>query len=748
MHPFLVGAQKVGLVLSGGGSKGLSHIGVLKALEENDIPIDYITGTSAGALIGAFYAAGWSPQEIEDLILSDDFRYMVEGKMEPDYVYFFKKPDYDPSWVNFRFNNDSILFRNLPSNLVTPAALDFQMMATFAKPEAAAKYNFDSLFIPFRCVASDVEAKKSVIFSSGSLSQSVRASMSYPFYLKPILVNNRLMLDGGLYNNFPVDVLEKEFNPDIIIGSLVTSNASKPDEEDIFNMMENMIVTRQDFSIECQQSVLIEPNLNGASTFDFSNMKESIDAGYAATIIKMDSIKALLTRRVSHQELNAKRAVYKEKMIEPEFGNVFISGLNEKQSHYVEKTIKRRQKALTLETLKPRYYKTYSDEKIRFIYPMAHYDTTTKKYDLLLQVKKDKPFEVAFGGNISSRPVNTGFVGFKYHLLGRSAWTFNISSSFGKFYTSGRASIRFEPAARKHYYIEPEYNIQRWDFFKSSNLFYEDKKPSYLVQDEQYVGLNFGSALGTKGKLVLQGRYVQSTDSYYRTDQFTTKDTSDKTHIYALTAGISYERNSLNRKLYANTGSYLRLSARYINALERTIPGNTSLVRDTIEKYHNWPIAKFEYQQYFFRKSNLHLGFSTEDVFSFQPFYGNYTATLLAAPAYAPILETKTLFMPGLRAHKYLSVGTQMIVSMTKKIDLRAEAYYFQPINSILQKEDGSIYYSELFLKREVIISMIGVYHSPVGPVSVSLNFYPEHKVPFTFMFNFGYLIFNQKGFY
>ena len=88
-----------------------------------------------------------------------------------------------------------------------------------------------------------------------------------------------------------------------------------------------------------------------------------------------------------------------------------------------------------------------------------------------------------------------------------------------------------------------------------------------------------------------------------------------------------------------------------------------------------------------------------------------------------------------------------MIVSMAKNIDLRAEAYYFQPLNSFVEEADGTTSYSELFLKRELIISMIGVYHSPVGPVSVSLNFYPEHPTPFTFMFNFGYLIFNQKGF-
>lgn len=740
-------SQVVGLALSGGGSKGLSHIGVIKALEENGIPIDCIAGTSAGSLIGALYASGWSPLEMEKLVLSEKFKFMVDGKMESDYVYFFKKPDYDPSWVTYKFTIDSVRIRNLPSSLVTPAALDYEMMACFARSEARAGYNFDSLFVPFRCVASDVGSKNSVVFSGGNLNQAVRASMSYPFYLKPIIVNSKLLLDGGLYNNFPVNVLEDAFNPDIIIGSLVTSNATQPDEEDLFNQLENMIVAKQNFEINCEQSILIEPNLNGLSTFDFSRIKESIDAGYNSTILLMDSIKNLLSRRSNIDELANKRKKFIETQVEPEFNEVIISGVKENQKKYIAKTITRKQKSLTLKSLKARYYKTYTDEKIKFMFPMSQYDSTTKKYKLLLEVKKDKPFEVSFGGNISSRPVNTGFLGFKYHLLTRTAWTFNVSTSFGKFYTAGRASIKFEPAARKHYFIEPEFNIHRWDYFKSSNLFYEDKKPSYLVQDEQYAGLTIASALGTKGKLIFQGRYVQSTDSYYRTDQFTTKDTTDKTNIYAVTGLVSYERNSLNRKLYANTGSYFRLSARYINAFERTVPGNTSLVRDTIEKYHSWPVFRLEYQQYFFRKSTLHLGFSTENVFSFQPFYGNYTASVLSSPAYAPIVETRTLYNPDLRAHKYLSVGTQLIVSVSKNIDLRAEAYYFQPLNSLMEQVDGTTKYSELFLKRELIISTIGVYHSPVGPVSISLNFYPEHPSPFTFMFNFGYLIFNQRGF-
>ena len=101
-------AQKVGLVLSGGGAKGVAHIGVIRALEDNGIPIDYITGTSMGAIIGGLYAAGYSPDEMEAIIASKDFSYWVTGELGVEYTYFFKKEAPNPSWVNLRFNYDSV----------------------------------------------------------------------------------------------------------------------------------------------------------------------------------------------------------------------------------------------------------------------------------------------------------------------------------------------------------------------------------------------------------------------------------------------------------------------------------------------------------------------------------------------------------------------------------------------------------------------------------------------------------------
>ncbi len=190
---FSATAQKVGLVLSGGGAKGVTHIGVIRALEEDGIPIDYITGTSMGAIIGGLYASGYSPDEMEALLTSPDFYYWVSGSIDEKYTYFFKKTRPDASWAEFRFRIDSILTPSIPSNIVSPVLMDFAFMKIFAGASAAANYNFDSLMVPFRCMASDIALTESVILSKGDLGSSIRASMTFPFYFKPIRIDGRLL---------------------------------------------------------------------------------------------------------------------------------------------------------------------------------------------------------------------------------------------------------------------------------------------------------------------------------------------------------------------------------------------------------------------------------------------------------------------------------------------------------------------------------------------------------------------------
>ncbi|RZK65262.1 MAG: patatin, partial [Pedobacter sp.] len=206
-------AQKVGLVLSGGGAKGIAHIGILKALEENNIPIDYITGTSMGGIVGAMYAAGYSPSQIEKIALSKDFQDWVGGRYTSDYSFFFQKKSINPSILTAKLSVDSNLRLNVRSNLVNDIPLNFALLELFAQASALSKDNFDNLFVPYRCMVSDVLSQTSITVAKGSLAEAVRATMTVPLIYRPIKLEEKYVFDGGLYNNFPADVMKKTFEP-------------------------------------------------------------------------------------------------------------------------------------------------------------------------------------------------------------------------------------------------------------------------------------------------------------------------------------------------------------------------------------------------------------------------------------------------------------------------------------------------------------------------------------------------------
>ncbi|MEE3448710.1 MAG: patatin-like phospholipase family protein, partial [Bacteroidales bacterium] len=205
--------QQVGLVLSGGGAKGLAHIGVLKAFEENGIPIDYITGTSMGSIIGALYASGYTTDEMTELFTSDKFKTWLSGMTAENLRFFYKNEDPTAVWLNLRMNVDSVLKIYLPTNIISSYQMDFAFEEIMGQSAAAARYNFDSLMVPFRCVASDVYKKKPVIFKNGHLSTAVRSSMAIPLYFKPMIYQGSLLFDGGIYDNCPIDVMENDFDP-------------------------------------------------------------------------------------------------------------------------------------------------------------------------------------------------------------------------------------------------------------------------------------------------------------------------------------------------------------------------------------------------------------------------------------------------------------------------------------------------------------------------------------------------------
>jgi NTE family protein len=744
-------AQTVGLVLSGGGAVGMSHVGVLKALEQNLIPIDFICGTSMGAVIAALYASGYSVAQIEGMMTSDEFKKMAEGTADDKHIYFFKQKEIDASWITFKFDADSIFETSIPTSIIDPAALDIQLMQQYMGAAAAAGYNFDSLFIPFRCVSSDIVAKESIVYKGGRLTESVRASMSYPFYLKPIRVNGILMFDGGLYNNFPTDVMYDEFFPDIIIGSNVSDRLEPPDPDNVISQIKNMLLRRDDFSIICENGILIEPKAT-AGTFDFSGIADIIAVGYEATMAKMDTIKMNIERRESAESLAARRAIFNAKKPALSIDEIEIRGLSKRsQIQYVRRILGERKGPVMVDKLVPRYFRILSDDKIKFIYPRAQFKPKTGHYNLNLEVQREKELFADFGGNFSSRPINTGFLALKYNFMGKTAWTISANSYFGKFYGSANLKARFDFPTKLQFYVEPEFMLNRWDYFRSFATFFEDVKPSFLVKNEQFIAANIGMPVRNKGRLQGDYKLMKLRNEYYQDDDFTSVDTADLTSFNGWTTGLFYERSTLNRKQYASAGTYLTLTGRYVSGQEQTIHGSTKPETEPLQEIYinfSWWRFKLEYENFFKRKGLFRFAFHTEMVYSNMPTFSNYTATILAAPSFQPIPESKTLFQEQFRAHAYGSLGLKTVIAVQRNIDFRLEGYAFLPYETIQIVENTNLAeFSPIFNDQYFMSSIAAVYHSPLGPVSFSANYYDFNKDdPWSFIFNFGYIIFNRQA--
>lgn len=740
-------AQRVGVVLSGGGATAMAHIGVLKALEENGVPIDYITGSSMGALVGGLYAAGFSPWEIDSLFRTEQFQTMADGGVEPAYTYFFKQETPDASLINLRFDLDTLLQTSLPTNLRSPVLLDFEQMRTFAPATAAAGGQMDSLFVPFRCVASDITAQQARVFRTGDLAQAIRASMSYPFYFKPIRVDGHLMMDGGLYNNFPSDVMYEDFFPDIIIGSNVSSNSPPPSEDDLLSQLRAMVQEPTNFSVICENGVLIEPRTT-TSLFDFSDPSVAINDGYRYAMERMPEILAQVQRRMSRWELEVRRKAFRAAYPTLEFGDLRIHGTNRSQTRYVQAVLAPKAVPLSAMQLKSGYFRLYADKNIALLYPKATYVKDRSTYDLDLYVKPEKDLQVRFGGLLSSRPVNTGMVALRLNLFGRSSAHVDAISYFGKFYASGQIRLRADLSTRLPLFLEPLFTLQRWDYFRSFTTFFDEVKPSFVVHRETWGGANAGLGLGNKGMLRFDAKLLETEDEYYQTDRFTGADTADVTRFMAFTTGLLLERSSLNRKQHPSIGNRFSVSLRYMGGDERTEPGSTYSGEGTLFKdHHEWISVKASLDQYLIPRRVVRFGYLLEGMYSTMPMFQNYTATIIQAPAFQPTPESFTYFIQEFRAPKYLAGGLRTIVAVAReRFDLRLEGYVFQPYEPIIRGEDDQAITAAAFNERYYIGSGSLVYQSPIGPVWFNLSYFDGLSQPWAWSLNFGYVIFNQKA--
>lgn len=286
---------KVGVVLSGGGAKGLAHIGVLKVLEEQGVQVDYITGTSMGAIVGGLYASGYTASELDSIFSSIDATALIR-----DYIPRVSKSFYEKK-------NDEIYALTLPFDkfkIGLPKAFSRGMYNYNLMNKLLAHVrhvrDFNDLNIPFLCIATNIETGKPVLIDSGYLPQAILASGAFPSLFAPVLIDEHHLIDGGIVNNYPIDEL-RALGADIVIGVDVQDGLKSIDDingaADVLLQISNYSTINQMKNKIDQTDIYIKPDISGYTVISFDEGKAIIERGVEAANVKLEEIKKIGGRK-------------------------------------------------------------------------------------------------------------------------------------------------------------------------------------------------------------------------------------------------------------------------------------------------------------------------------------------------------------------------------------------------------------------------------------------------------------------
>jgi len=326
---------KIGVALEGGGALGLAHIGVLRWFEDHHIPINYLAGTSMGGLVGGLYATGKSPEELKEIVAAQKWEIIIGGEIPYEHLSFRRREDLSYIQNSLRLG--------LKHGLSTPSGLNSGTEISLLIDRETVSYpnleSFDHLPIPFRCVATDLVSGKEVVFSSGSLQQALRATMSIPGVFSPVRDGDKIYVDGSLVGNLPTDVVKK-MGADIVIAVHLEVAPANPKEiQSLFSVLGrsvDVVVLESELRGLKSADIVVTVPLQKYNGFQYDKAPAIIQEGTQAAEAK----KAVLSRfSVSDDEWNAyvadKDARIRTEVPTPQF--VQVEGTNPRAAHQIER---------------------------------------------------------------------------------------------------------------------------------------------------------------------------------------------------------------------------------------------------------------------------------------------------------------------------------------------------------------------------------------------------------------------------
>lgn len=320
---------KIGLVLSGGGAKGLAHIGVLKTIDSLGIKIDHIAGTSMGAVIGSLYASGYSGKDLERIFIGLDFDKLIGDDLPRASKTFYERENSEKYAISIPFNNFKI---QLPS-AISRGQNVFNLFSKLTLHVSDIE-EFKDLPIPFFCIATNVETGKPVVLEQGSLAQAIAASGAFPSLFQPVIINDQILIDGGVVNNYPLDELKAK-GMDVIIGVDVQDDLSTRENlksaPEILLQINNYRTIKDMKDKSVRTDIYIKPDIKEFTVVSFDDGEQIIKRGEVAVAKNLKALKELATK----QKEDSKPEYSIPKIDSIKINNIYLNGNDKYTRAYV-----------------------------------------------------------------------------------------------------------------------------------------------------------------------------------------------------------------------------------------------------------------------------------------------------------------------------------------------------------------------------------------------------------------------------
>lgn len=743
----LVEAQTVGLVLSGGGAKGLYHIGVLQALEENNVAIDYVAGTSMGSIIAGLYAAGYTPEQMREIATSGELQNWVSGRIDKKYHSYYREQDTPPPLFVLRFNvaKDSLNVNStlepnqssmqLPTDFISSAQIDLALNEIFRPSSVAAGGDFDRLMVPFFCVAADMNARKQVVFRNGDLGEAIRASMSIPFVFKPLKKKDMLLYDGGVFNNFPWRQMVDIYKPDHIIGVKCTSgNKDVTENSSVIDQAMMFIMSHTDYDIPQDTNIFIDRVVD-AGMLEFDKAEEIIAQGYEDTMARMDEILEKIPARRSADAVADRREEYLATLPEMTITQPVLEGLTPPQEQYVRAVMSARKRdnepLKTFSDLREGVYKLLAQRDFAMEYPQFEYDSLWHVFRPHLTLRKHPSLRGTIGGTLSSTAYNQVRIGLRYEHIGRVSVDAGANLYLGPVYNAGKIGGHLYLSPRRPVYFDLNY------YFSARNTIYGNFGNLSRVDNtlrkrhrEHFGSFSVGTA--TTNRSILQATF-NGGQNYYLFE-------GDKhpTRFSFISSRLQFRRSTLDNPISPVSGSRLDLSGIYVNGHDKWIDEfDYGLIRHFSER-REWLGAKISWQHYlpFSDTRWFSFGYSIEGVYTNHPLFEDLRATCVSLPQYAPTTHSQMMYMPDYHSSRYVAAGLIPTFRLWDNLYLRT-AFYAMYRRAEAGVTDQWQYIADISI----------MYRTIVGPVSLSVAKYGLKNGNNLYMsINFGYPLFAPKG--